>query len=62
MSRDLVLKLGAIAWAVFAIDMFAHAVAGDWIIPAIVISTGVVWLAVRLTRRHSPAGVQTARR
>lgn len=56
MSRELVIALGAIAWAVFAIDAIVHVIDGDWIISAIAVAVGAVWIAWLRMRRHVTQG------
>lgn len=56
MSRELVITLGAIAWAVFAIDAIVHVLDGDWIISAIAVAVGAVWIAWLRVRRQVTQG------
>ncbi|MEO8436983.1 MAG: hypothetical protein ABI562_00890 [Chloroflexota bacterium] len=54
MSRELIIALGAIAWAVFAFDAIVHVIDGDWIISAIAVAVGAVWIAWLRMRQHAP--------
>ena len=56
MSREVIIALGAIAWAVFAIDAIVHVLDGDWIISAIAVAVGAVWIAWLRVRRQVMQG------
>ena len=50
MSRNFILAAGSVLWAVVLIDVAAHAVFGDPVIPAAFAVMAVGWLAIRRPR------------
>jgi hypothetical protein len=47
MSRNLILILGALLWAVVALQESVRFVTGDWTGTALVAVVGVAWVALR---------------
>jgi hypothetical protein len=55
MSRNLMIAMGAILWAAFAVDAIVHVAIGYWIAPVAAGIAGVAYVAIRrATRRARP--------
>lgn len=54
MSRNHILALGALLWAVVAVEAIAHIVSGDWLVPAVMAIVGVSWVVLRRARWSLP--------
>jgi hypothetical protein len=64
MSRSLILALGAIVWALAALDAIVHVADGNWMAPGLAGVVLIVWIgarvAQRLTRPDSDAAAAAA--
>jgi hypothetical protein len=47
MSRNRILAIGALLWAITAADAMGHVVSGDWIVPASMAVVAVAWVVLR---------------
>ena len=59
MSRNVMLAVGSMCWAVAAIDAIFRVVTGDWIALAIMVVAGIAGVALvtrRRARRNLPEG------
>jgi hypothetical protein len=47
MSRNRILAIGALLWAITAADAMGHVVSGDWIVPASMAVVAIAWVVLR---------------
>jgi hypothetical protein len=50
MSRNLILALGALLWAVVVVQQSVRIATGDWTAAALVAVVGVAWVTLRRAR------------
>jgi hypothetical protein len=53
MSRNLILALGALVWALAALDAVVHLADGEWMAPGLAAIVLVVWVSLRLAQRFA---------
>jgi hypothetical protein len=43
----MILAIGALLWAITAVDAISHVVTGDWIVPASMAVVAIAWVVLR---------------
>jgi hypothetical protein len=51
MSRNLIIGLGAIVWALAALDAGMHLADGQWMAPGLAAVVLIVWIGLRIAQR-----------